>query len=141
GTSHSESQTQGASEVLHKRMLITPDEVGRLFGNRQNPAMVALISGMQPLALKRTVYFGDAMFEGAYDVHPDHPAPLTLEDRAQQRRAQAQIDRMRCLLAEREKDNDQPPETKPARSVFGTIFWLLVWCIIGGSVAWQVMQM
>lgn len=56
-TGTSDSRTTGRSQTLHKRFLLNPDEVGRVFGNREQPAMLALVSGHQPLALRRTAYF------------------------------------------------------------------------------------
>ncbi|MFE3836474.1 type IV secretory system conjugative DNA transfer family protein [Pseudogemmobacter sonorensis] len=79
----SEGHTTGESETFHKRPLLTPDEVGRLFGNRQNPAMLALISGLQPVALKRTMYFADPVLSEKFDPHRDHPPPLTRAQLAQ----------------------------------------------------------
>ncbi|MFC3706258.1 type IV secretory system conjugative DNA transfer family protein [Devosia honganensis] len=80
-----ESQTRGKNESIHKRYLLTPDEVGRLFGNRAQPAMLALASGMQPLALRRGTYFADRQFTALFDPHRDHKPPVTLEYRRQER--------------------------------------------------------
>lgn len=84
-TGSNESRTYGKNESFHKRYLLTPDEVGRLFGNREKPAMLALASGMQPLALKRSTYFADKQFTAQFDPHPDHKPPVTLEYRRQER--------------------------------------------------------
>ncbi|WIY52054.1 type IV secretory system conjugative DNA transfer family protein [Devosia sp. YIM 151766] len=73
-----ESHTEGTTETFHKRNLLNPDEVGRLFGNRENPAMLAITSGLQPLALKRTMYFTDPKFKGLFDPHRDHAEPISL---------------------------------------------------------------
>ncbi len=69
------SQTRGISETLHKRALITPDEVGRLFGNAEDMRAIAIVSGYQPMALNRTPYFRDVALEACYDGHRDHPKP------------------------------------------------------------------
>jgi type IV secretory pathway TraG/TraD family ATPase VirD4 len=72
------SKTEGYSQTVHKRSLATPDEIGRWFGNLQSPSILALLSGMQPLWIKRIQYFGDDMLAGLYDAHPHHPVPLTV---------------------------------------------------------------
>lgn len=66
------------NESIHKRPLVTPDEVGRFFGNQDNPMSLILLSGNQPLALKRISYYGFRGLRGTYDPHPDHARPLTL---------------------------------------------------------------
>ena len=77
---NSQSQSNGYSEGIHKRSLVTPDEVGRLFGDRHNPAALALIAGLQPLSLKRIQYFKDPQFSEYFDPHSDHPPPPTIFD-------------------------------------------------------------
>ena len=69
------SQTRGISQTLHKRALITPDEVGRLFGNPEDMRAIALVSGYQPMAVTRTPYFRDIALETCYDRHRDHASP------------------------------------------------------------------
>lgn len=69
------SLTRGLSQTLHKRALITPDEIGRLFGNPEDMRAIALVSGYQPMALKRTPYFRDFDLQICFDRHRDHPAP------------------------------------------------------------------
>ncbi|MBJ7579303.1 TraM recognition domain-containing protein [Devosia sp. MC532] len=76
-----ESDTEGVNETIHKRYLITPDEVGRLFGNREIPTMLVLTAGAQPSAVQRKMYHTDAVFQGLFDPHPDHSAPTTLAAR------------------------------------------------------------
>lgn len=87
----SASSTTGRSETVHKRALITPDEVGRLFGDRRNPMTLALIAGMQPLALRRSHYFADDVFTGKFDPHPDHKPPLTWAAAAAERERRKQL--------------------------------------------------
>jgi type IV secretory pathway TraG/TraD family ATPase VirD4 len=77
---YSHSQSAGVSESIQKRPLITPDEVGRLFGNPRDPAALVLVSGQQPIAVRRVEYFHDKRFRGLYDAHRDHPRPPTLLD-------------------------------------------------------------
>lgn len=79
------------AESLHKRALVTPDEIGRLFGKRDRPMALVLASGEQPMLLKRIPYYRQPDLEGWYDWHPSHPRPATL----------AQIEAR--LLAERER--------------------------------------
>jgi len=73
----SQSRTSGTSESVHKRALITPDEVGRSFGSLSNPLALVLVSGFQPITLKRFPYFNMLGLAGHYDYHRDHPVPLT----------------------------------------------------------------
>ena len=72
------SDTMGHSDTLHKRNLVNPNEIGLMFGDRDNPKAIVLISGQQPLQVSRTAYFQDAQFAGLYDPHPDHGKPPTL---------------------------------------------------------------
>lgn len=73
----SETQTVGISQSLYKRSLVTPDEVGRLFGNPDYMMAIALVSGYQPMMLRRMAYFKDIVVEGRHDRHRDHPPPPT----------------------------------------------------------------
>lgn len=79
GQSH--STTEGRSETLHKRPLITPDEIGKLFdrpaGDRPAWGLV-LIGGGNPAVVHRTPYFEDPFFGWLYDPHPDHEPPQLL---------------------------------------------------------------
>lgn len=72
------SYGEGSSESVQRRMLITPDEVGRMFGDPDKPAALVLISGRQPLYVKRSDYFRLKWMRGKYDAHKSHPKPLTL---------------------------------------------------------------
>jgi type IV secretory pathway TraG/TraD family ATPase VirD4 len=117
----SQSQTISLAQGIHKRPLVAPDEVGRLFGDRHNAAALALIAGLQPLALKRVTYFQDSAFLGLADPHGDHPLPRTLTQIAEWRareRAQAleleriqqesmRFERDQAELAEYERQQDE----------------------------------
>lgn len=103
-TGNSRSQTDTLTESVHKRALITPDEVGRLFGDRSQPTALALLSGMQPLALTRVWYYSDHIFTGWFDPHPDHEPPPTLAHREKLRLAAAQKDKERAERLRREQD-------------------------------------
>lgn len=70
-----QSRTEGVSETLRKRALVTPDEVGRLFGNPEDLRAIALVSGYQPMALRRTPYFKDDALLACFDQHRDHAPP------------------------------------------------------------------
>jgi type IV secretory pathway TraG/TraD family ATPase VirD4 len=72
------SETRGYSTSIHKRALVSPDEVGRLFGRRDDPRALVLFSGHQPARLTRTFYYSEEFLSGTYGWHPDHPKPLTL---------------------------------------------------------------
>ena len=82
GTTHgtSQSRTSGASETIHKRALVTPDEIGQMFarvddrGRAAYPGLaLVVISGARPVALRRVNYYEDYQFLGLFDPHPDHP--------------------------------------------------------------------
>jgi type IV secretory pathway TraG/TraD family ATPase VirD4 len=79
-TGTSESRTAGTSETVHKRALVTPDEIGQLFSridDRAHPAYPGLalvvISGARPVALRRVNYYEDFQFMGLFDPNPDYP--------------------------------------------------------------------
>lgn len=92
------SQTGGYTTSIHKRLLLNPDEVGRLFGNRGDPKAIVLISGYHPAALERVHYHRERSFESLYDWHPDHPKPLTISQIAER------IRKEREKLAEAEEE-------------------------------------
>lgn len=78
-TTTSSSATDGRSETFHKRALITPDEIGQLFSRIKDPDHpgypgmgLVVISGLQPLAVRRTNYYEDPRFGGLFDPHPDY---------------------------------------------------------------------
>lgn len=85
GTSESETygtnegRTAGRSQSVHKRALLTPDEIGLLFSridDDTSPAypglVLTLIAGRSPIILRRTNYHQDPAFEGKFEPHPDH---------------------------------------------------------------------
>ena len=78
GQTSQQSETVGYSETVHKRPLLNPDEVGRVFGDSPTPRVLVLRSGKQPLALFRRPYFAVRMFDGFHDPHPHHPPPRML---------------------------------------------------------------
>ena len=87
--SQSNSKTDGWSDGVHKRPLLSPDEIGRFLSridDKSNPAypglILALMPGQHPLAARRINYFQSPKFEGCFDPHPDHPPPLTLAELA-----------------------------------------------------------
>lgn len=86
--SENTSRSEGVSETLHKRALVTPDEVGRLFGNRERPAALVLCTGMQPFELHRPSYFNLTGLRGTYDWHPSHAVPLTKSELQEARKAE-----------------------------------------------------
>ena len=76
----SKSWTSGMSETVHKRALITPDEIGQLFarindrGRAAYPGLaLVVISGARPLAVRRVNYYEDFQFLNLFEPHPDHP--------------------------------------------------------------------
>lgn len=76
--SASQSMSAGVFESVQKRALITPDEIGRLFGDPNDPAALVLVSGQQPLYVRRHAYFRERYLRGRYDPHRDHAPPPTL---------------------------------------------------------------
>ncbi len=100
------SETAGTNEAIHKRALVTPDEIGRFFSNADDPMALVLLSGEQPLAVRRVSYYKDDDFRGLYDPHPDHPVPMT--------RQQVQELRMwqRRALARQEQERKQAEEKR-----------------------------
>lgn len=81
---------QGMSESLHRRPLLQPDDLGRLFARIDDPAHPAypgfalvLITGADPVAVHRRHYFEDAQFIDCFSPHPEHkflaPAQLSVE--------------------------------------------------------------
>jgi type IV secretory pathway TraG/TraD family ATPase VirD4 len=79
-TGTSESRTAGTSETVHKRALVTPDEIGQLFSRIDDRAHQAypglalvVISGARPVALRRVNYYEDFQFMGLFDPNPDYP--------------------------------------------------------------------
>lgn len=96
------SNTDGISQTLQKRPLVTPDEVGRFFGNRDEPKALVLVSGFQPLAIDRASYYRNQPFEGYFDPHVDHKPPLTLAQ-LKAKHALAEQERLRQIAWERKE--------------------------------------
>lgn len=82
--------TGGWSDGVHKRPLITTDELGFHFSAIRDPKAtghpglaLVLASGQRPFPIRRANYFADDEFVGCFDAHPDHPdskpPPLWLE--------------------------------------------------------------
>jgi type IV secretory pathway TraG/TraD family ATPase VirD4 len=145
-SSHSDSQsnstTAGWSDGVHKRPLLSPDEIGRFLSridDKRNPAypglILALTPGQHPLAARRINYFESPKFEGCFDRHPDHPPPLTLAELA---------DRNAHRAAARAAAQIPPP--KPEPETFGLWDKLrLIWSFltpqlpaIGGAIVFGV---
>ncbi len=109
--SRSESETLGStsgwSEAIHKRLLMTPDEIGRYLArvdDRASPTypgmMVVLMPGQFPAVLRRVRYFDSAWFERCFDPHPDHPPPPSLAEWAR-RDAEKEAARLAAEAARR----------------------------------------
>lgn len=74
----SSSTTSSVSQSIHKRALLTTDEVGFMLSrieDKTSPAYpgLALVlgSGRRPLIIRRVNYFDDASFTNCFDPHPD----------------------------------------------------------------------
>ena len=81
----STSNTRGESygENIQRRPLIQPDEVGRFFAridDKTNPVYpglgLVMVTGSDPLVVRRTHYFEDPLFIGSFLPHPDHAFSL-----------------------------------------------------------------
>lgn len=73
-----EAYQYGSNESLHKRYLITPDELGKMFGrinDRYHPAYpglaLILVSGENPFPVQRANYFQDPLFYKLFNPHPE----------------------------------------------------------------------
>lgn len=97
GRNESSSYSRGetTSEAIHKRPLMTTDEIAWRFSQEDRPAMLALLSGHRPLIVRRVRYFAWDWFRGRFDPAPGHPKPLTLKQLA------AEAERRRLAEAER----------------------------------------
>lgn len=114
------SQTQGHSESIHKRPLVAPDEVRRLFGKRDKPLALVLAAGMNPFAVARLEYYRARDWRGLYDRHKDHPAPITLAVlpgviAAEQRKAAEAVERERREREAREQAEAERKAREQAR--------------------------
>ena len=130
-------QTSGTSEALHKRPLITPDEIGRFFArvdDKTSPSYpglaISVASGQQPMVLRKANYYEDRSFRGYFDPHPDHPPPpklielkkqLLIEEKAdaERRKAAEAAERQRAkeeAAAQRKADRQRRSEIRRARA-------------------------
>ncbi len=116
---HNQSNTLGVSETLHKRALVTPDEVRRYFGDPSNPLSLVVQAGQQPLALRRASYFNEDQFAGLYDPHPDHPKPLTLPQIVKMRK-QVRLEAQQALIAKQEREKERQEKAAAAKA---RAFW------------------
>lgn len=111
---HSSSRSETYGQSIHKRPLLTPDEIGREFGNPDRPRLLVLVSGRQPVSLRRTAYHQNRWFWMMFDRHRDHPPPQTCEESRiflekerllaeKTARQEAEIERIKSANEEREK--------------------------------------
>lgn len=84
-TTTGSSQTSGSSrnQTVHKRPLITPDEIGRYFARPPEPSNdpawgLVLIDDAKPAVVHRVEYYQDLFFGWLFDPHPDHAPPPML---------------------------------------------------------------
>jgi hypothetical protein len=93
----SKSESVGGSRSSNRqttpqlRPLLRMDEVGRIASRIDDPEdpnypglLLALLSGQNPVLLKRSLYFQERLYEGWYDPHPAYRYPLTLANRLDQ---------------------------------------------------------
>ncbi|WP_306050700.1 type IV secretory system conjugative DNA transfer family protein [Oceaniradius stylonematis] len=87
----SRSDSAGSSRSSNRqttpqlRPLLRMDEVGRIASRIDDPEdpnypglLLALLSGQNPVLLKRSLYFQERLYEGWYDPHPAYRYPPTL---------------------------------------------------------------
>lgn len=124
--SRSESETLGStsgwSEAIHKRLLMTPDEIGRYLArddDRASPTypgmMVVLMPGRFPAVLRRVRYFDSPWFERCFDPHPDHPPPPTLAEWARRAEEEAARRAVQDRIEIRTKAPDAPAPREKGR--------------------------
>lgn len=105
--SASASTSAGVSESVQKRALITPDEIGRLFGDPNDPAALVLVSGQQPLYVRRHAYFREKSLRGFYDAHRDHAPPPTRAMADRMAADEREAARVRKLAAARKAEAER----------------------------------
>jgi hypothetical protein len=83
----SSSRTMGASETIHRRALVAPDEIGLFFARINDAGQVGypglalvVISGERTIALRRVNYYEDYQFIGIFEPHPDFPGKLKFRE-------------------------------------------------------------
>lgn len=74
-----EGRNVGTAETLHRRALISPDEIGKMFARVGHPdsprypgLALVLIAGAPPIMVRRVNYFEDPLFIARFEPHPDH---------------------------------------------------------------------
>ena len=138
------SRTRGRSGSVHKRSLVTPDEVGRLFGDRENPKALVLVSGHQPVSVGRVPYYGSPIFEGRYGWHPDHGKPLVLEQvhtrqlareaeskRIADQRAEVELSHKRAYAERKAQLWAEARRRELIEEAFAKISWAVVLSVFG----------
>lgn len=72
-------RTSGKAETIHRRPLIAPDEIGKMFARIDDtdraayPGLgLAVMAGQEPVAFRRVNYFEDIEFIGYFQPHPDY---------------------------------------------------------------------
>lgn len=78
-TGTSRTAGEGRNETIHRRPLIQPDEVRRHFAridDRNHPrypgVALVVVTGANPLIVRRIQYFEDPLFIDCFSPHPDH---------------------------------------------------------------------
>ena len=110
-----DSWTEGRSDTVHKRPILSPDEIGRFLArvddrshNAYPGLVLALITGEHPLLARRVNYYQSPVFAGHFDPHPDHAPPASLDDLLQNKI------RLDALTAAAERPA-LPPPTLPIK--------------------------
>lgn len=80
GSTRSSGLSEGESEQIFKKPLVTKDEMAKLFTRIDDPAhraypgiALVTVAGEVPMLLRRTPYYQDPAFFRLFDPHPDHP--------------------------------------------------------------------
>jgi type IV secretory pathway TraG/TraD family ATPase VirD4 len=146
-SSRSKSSTSGWNEGLHKRPLLSSDEIMKNLARIDDPArpgypgvVLAVIPGEHPLVARRVNYYNSAYFEGLFGPHPDHgPVPTLIEREllAAARAAEA-AKAARALLPMPAFAAVPPTIPKSAEPIVPRFTWALggiaVFCILAAAI-------
>ncbi len=79
-----QSTGSNTSQQIHKRRLMTEDEIALTFAATSSSAL-AMVPGSYPIQIYQLKYYLSPEFQGTFDPHPDHPAPPTLAEIEEQK--------------------------------------------------------
>lgn len=122
GTTHGvtrgtqEGHTAGVADTVHRRALVTPDEIGQWFARIDDedapkyPGLgLALIPGQPAVVVRRVNYYEDYQFIGRFEAHPDHGAPQIISIRINRTRLAKYLTALKGILVWLRVINDGEP--------------------------------